>query len=163
VKFVAFKGSAARMVVVARSVPTGAAAKAAAGRAFDAGVVRKVDAGAGRVLHDGGSAGTGGGGSARRCWRATRSMRAMAVFLGVGGYGYLIWLHCRPRSDAGGPIPHSILAHPNAATPQPAGRLRRRGVERCARFLVDELDADGPSQLQRLVFPGATDEGSHFD
>ena len=77
------------MVVVARSVPAGAAAEAAAGRAFGAGVVRKTDAGAGRVLHDGGSAGTGGFGCccAKRCWRATRSMWAMAAFLGAGGRG----------------------------------------------------------------------------
>jgi hypothetical protein len=71
--FVAFKGSAARMVVVARSVPAGATAEAMAGRAFSGG----------------GSAGTGFGCCcARRCWTATRSMRAMAVFLGVGGWGY---------------------------------------------------------------------------
>ena len=69
------------MVVVARKVPD-AAAEAAGGRAFGAGVVRK----AGRVLHDGGSAGAGVAGfgccCARRCWRAARSMWAMAVFLG---------------------------------------------------------------------------------
>ena len=95
-RVVPFKGSAARIVVVARSVPSSAAAEAAAGRAFGAGVARKVDAGAGRVLHDGGSAGTGGGGCARRRWRAMRSMRAMAVcFLDVGGCGYLIQLNCR--------------------------------------------------------------------
>jgi hypothetical protein len=80
------------MVVVARSVPAGASAEAAAGRAFSAGVVRKVDAG--RMLPDWGSAGTGVAGfgccCAKRCWRATRSMWAMAVFLGVGGSGYLI-------------------------------------------------------------------------
>jgi hypothetical protein len=66
------------MVVVARSVPAGAAAEAVARRGFG-GVVRKADAGAGRVIHDGGSAGTGGGCCcARRCWMAPRSMRAMA-------------------------------------------------------------------------------------
>jgi hypothetical protein len=51
--FVAFKGRAARMVVVARRVP-GAPAEAAAGRVFGDGVVCKADAG--RML---GSAGTG--------------------------------------------------------------------------------------------------------
>ncbi len=92
------------MVVVARSVAAGAAAEAVAGRAFGAGVVRKADADAGRVLRDGGSAGTGVGCCcARRCWRATRSMRAMAVFLGAGG---CIQLHCRPRADAGGQVRH---------------------------------------------------------
>jgi hypothetical protein len=70
------------MVVVARSVPAGAAAEAAPGCAFGAGVVRKADAA--RVLHDGGSAGTGFGCCcARRCWRAMRSMWAMAGELGL--------------------------------------------------------------------------------
>jgi hypothetical protein len=56
------------MVVVARSVPDAdadAAAEAAAGRAFGAGVVPKADAG--RVLQDGGSAGTGGAGFGGCC------------------------------------------------------------------------------------------------
>jgi hypothetical protein len=76
------------MVVVARSVPAGAAAEAVTGHAFGASVVREADADAGRALRDGGSAGEGlGGGCTRRCWRATRSMRAMAVFFGVGSVG----------------------------------------------------------------------------
>ena len=49
---VAFKGRAARMVVVARSVPAGAAAEAAVGGIFGGGMVRKAEAGAGRVLDD---------------------------------------------------------------------------------------------------------------
>jgi len=67
------------MVVVARSVPAGAAAEAVARRGFG-GVARKADAGAGGGIHDGGSAaGTGGGCCcARRCWMAPRSMRVMA-------------------------------------------------------------------------------------
>ena len=64
------------MVVVARSVLAGAAAEAMAGCALG----RNADADAGRVLHDGSSVDMGGadlgGGGARRCWRATRSMRA---------------------------------------------------------------------------------------
>jgi hypothetical protein len=59
---------AARMVVVARSVPDAdAAAEAAAGRAFGAGVLRKADAGAGRMLQDGGSVGTDGAGFGGCC------------------------------------------------------------------------------------------------
>jgi hypothetical protein len=47
--------------------------------------------------------------------------------------------------------------------------LRRSAVIRSSHnarpppFLVDELEADSPLQLQRLVFPGAADEGRHFD
>ena len=56
------------MVVVARSVPAGVAAEAAAGGAFGGGVVRKAEAGAGRVVQDGGSAGRGVGCCcAKRC------------------------------------------------------------------------------------------------
>ena len=63
--------------------------------------------------------------------------------------------------DAGGLIliPSSLTRTPHA---KPVGRLRRRGVEGYAPFLVDEL-VDSPLQLQGLVFPGAADEGCHFD